>query len=232
MANNNPHAGHRERMFNKYVEHGIGIFKEHELLEMLLFILIPRVNTNEIAHNLINEFGSLKDVLLTHYDELQRIKGIGENTSIRLRFIGDIAKYVFREKITPLVCFSSESLVCEYCVNHFKDKKYEYLTLLLMDDFYALLHVHDMTSGKPNHIAVDYRELLAQVIKYDCRKIVLSHNHLIGSADPSRDDIKTTREIGMFLKVINVGLVDHIVVRENRCVSMRGYRELNEVWDM
>ena len=58
MENNKqPHEGHRQRMWQKYLEHGIGIFQEHELLEMLLFVLIPRVNTNVISHDLINRYG-------------------------------------------------------------------------------------------------------------------------------------------------------------------------------
>lgn len=82
------HAGHRERMWRKFCEHGISAFNEHEMLEVLLFMMIPQVNTNEIAHEIIKESGSLKNALLAPVSELCKIKGIGEKTAIQISFVG------------------------------------------------------------------------------------------------------------------------------------------------
>lgn len=230
--NNNPHSGHRERTWSKFGELGIKAFKEHEILEALLFLMLPRVNTNVTAHRLIDEFGSLKNVLLAPRDELQRVEGIGKTSALQLSFIGALTGYVNRMRTTAAESFSSSRIITEYCIKHFKDKSSENLTLLLLDDKYALLHVHDFSSDMPNHVSVDYREVFGQVIRYDCRKVVIAHNHTAGTADPSDDDLKITREIGKSLKIINVGLVDHIIVRGDTAVSIRNLGILSDVWDL
>lgn len=229
--NDNPHSGHRDRMWNKFSGFDIDVFDEHEKLEILLFLMLPRVNTNEIAHRLIDEFGSLKNVLFAPREELQRVEGIGKSSALQLNFIGAIANYVNRKQTAPMVNFSSSKKVIEYCINHFMNRNSENLTLLLLDDKYALLHVHKMSSNLPNHIIVDYREVFAQIMKYDCRKVVIAHNHTIGSADPSDDDLRLTREIGDILRIINVGLVDHIIVHNGEAVSMRNCGMLNDIWE-
>lgn len=231
MAENNIHAGHRERMLSKFSEFGINVFSEHEMLEMLLFLMIPRRNTNPTAHNLIKEFGSLKNALFAPIDELVKIEGVGKNTALQLRLIGALTNYLNQTQVSVKDSFASSDKVTEFCLNHFKDKNSEILTLLLLDDKYALLHVHDISSDKPNHIDAEYREIIGQIIKYDCRKVIIAHNHLIGTVDPSDDDLRQTREIGEILKIIDVGLVDHIIIYKDQAVSLRGCGFLNEIWE-
>lgn len=230
--NDNPHSGHRERMWNRFGGSGIVDFAEHELLETLLFLMLPRVNTNTIAHRLIDEFGSLKNVLFAPREELQRVEGIGKTSALQMNFIGAIANYVTRDRTVPKENFSSSEIVTEYCINHFKNKISENLMLLLLDDKYALLHIHNISNNMPNHIVVDYRDVIAQIMKYDCRKVVIAHNHTIGTADPSDDDLRLTREISDVLRIINVGLVDHIIVHNGTAVSMRNSGILNDIWEI
>lgn len=227
----NPHSGHRERVWKKFSDFGINVFNEHEILEILLYLMLPRVNTNTIAHRLIDKFGSLKNVLLALPEELQMVDGIGKNAALQLRFIGELKNYMSQTKSPVRESFASSEVVSEYCVNHFKDKPKECMSVLMLDDKYALLHVHDISSDMPNHIHFEYREVFAQIIKYDCRKVVIAHNHIVGTAEPSDDDLKLTREFSDVLKIISVGLVDHIIVYNGAVVSMRGSGFLNDIWD-
>lgn len=229
--NDNIHAGHRARMLGKFAELGINAFTEHEKLEVLLFLMIPRRNTNNIAHDLINEFGSLKSVLFAPIDELERIDGVGKNTAILLRLIGALTDFLNETQVSAKECFASFEKVTEYCVHHLKDKISEEITLLLLDDKYSLLHVHDMSNNKPNHIVAKSREIIGQIIKYECRKIIIAHNHLTGTAAPSDDDLMNTRKIGELLKFVDVGLVDHIIVYKDQAFSMRNSGFLNEIWE-
>lgn len=229
--NGNPHSGHRGRMWNRFGSFGIDVFDEHEILEILLYLMLPRVNTNTLAHRLIEEFGTLKNVLFAPYEELQRVEGIGKSSALQMNFIGAVADYLNRNKAVPKESFSSTRIVTEYCINHFKNKNSEFLTMLLLDDKYALLHVHEISCNMPNNIIFEYREVLAQIIKYDCRKVVIAHNHTIGTTDPSDDDLRLTRELNNILKIINVGLVDHIIVHNDAAVSMRNSGILSDIWE-
>lgn len=224
-----PHEGHRQRMWQKYLEHGIGIFEEHELLEMLLFVMIPRVNTNEISHELINRFGSLKDVLDTPFNDLQKVAGIGKNSAIQMKFIGDVAEYVNRKK-HDAVKFDSSSVIIDYCIDHYKNESNECVSYFLLDDKLTLIYKDNIEINKPNETDIDYGIIIKQVVKFECHNIVLAHNHPEGSVYASNVDITTTRTLASLLKVIDVKIIDHIVVQGNTGYSMRRSGETSGLW--
>ena len=227
----NPHEGHRMKMWATYSQNGIKAFAEHELLEMLLFLVIPRVNTNVTAHNLLSRFGSIKNVLDAHINDLKKIKGIGKNAALYLNFIGEIFEHVFITKAVSKTSLNTSKKVTQFCVDYFKDQSNEVFSLLMLDNKFSLLHVCDFSNKDPNQILINYRAIIQKVIKYDCVKVIIAHNHPFGSASPSDDDIKTTNELANILNIINVGLVDHIIVSNNTAFSMRGSGLLNSIWD-
>lgn len=230
MENNKqPHEGHRQRMWQKYLEHGIGIFEEHELLEMLLFIIIPRVNTNVISHDLIKRFGSLKDVLDTSFNDLQKVTGIGKNSAIQLKFIGDIAEYVNRKKHVA-VKFDSSSAIIDFCIDYFKDISHECVSFFLLDEKLTLIYKDNIEINKPNEMDFDYGKIIKQAVKFECSAVILAHNHPEGSAYASNIDITTTRKLASLLKTIDIKLIDHIVIQENTGYSMRKSGEATELW--
>lgn len=227
----NIHAGHRRRMLKKFGEHGIDVFSEHEKLEVLLYLMIPRKNTNPIAHFLLNKFGTLKSLLSAPPDELQKVEGIGKNAALQLRFFGAVTNHLNGKQMSAFDNLSTTDKVKEYCKKHFKEKSSEVFTLLLLDEKYTLLHDHDLISNISDDIESSYREIVEQIIKYDSRKVVIAHNLITGTANPSERDLKLTRELGEILKVIDVSLVDHIIVSEDNAISLRNYGVLNGVWE-
>jgi DNA repair protein RadC len=78
----NIHDGHRERMKNRFQEHGLENFDDPRVLELILFYALPRADVNPIAHGLMNKFGSLAAVFDAPVDELCKVSGIGENTAL------------------------------------------------------------------------------------------------------------------------------------------------------
>lgn len=233
MAENGDiHKGHRKRMMEKFSEFGIDVFSDHEKLEMLLYLMLPRKNTNLIAHNLINGFGSLKNLLIAPGDELQKIEGIGKSSSLNLQFIGAFTNYLNRVEATPKESFAVKEKVTEFCINYFKDKIKEVLTLILLDDKYTLLQVCDINSDELNHVTFGLREIVGLIMKYNCRNVIIAHNHIKGTANPSDDDVRQTREINRYLKAIDVGLVDHIIVSKDNAISLRNQGIMNDVWEL
>lgn len=225
------HSGHRGRMLDKFSKHGISAFNEHEMLEILLFMMIPRVNTNEIAHKIIKMFGSLKNALQAPVSELCKINGIGEKSALQLSFIGALTSHLNDARAAAKDSFDSADKIENYFIEHFKDKITETLTLLLLDDKYALLHSHDMSSNLPNHVDVDFREIISQVMKYNVYKLVIAHNHLTGNPNPSGDDLAFTKDLCEYLKGIKVELVDHVVVCKGKALSMRASDYLSGIWE-
>ena len=95
----NLHSGHRERLRDKF-KNGKESFKEHELLELLLSYSIPRKDTNALAHSLINEFGSLKNVLNADAELLSSVKGVGDNSACFLSLVGYLTKILNKKEIS------------------------------------------------------------------------------------------------------------------------------------
>lgn len=224
-----PHEGHRQRMWQKYLKHGIEVFEEHELLEILLFILLPRINTNEISHRLIEQFGSLRAVLEASVGSLEKVSGIGSNSAVGLRFVGDLADYVNRQKPEGVI-FNSSTSIIDFCVDHYKDIPYECVSFFLLDGKLRLLYKEDIKIEQPNETNFDYRKILRQAVKYDCQSVILSHNHPDGGAYASNTDVTATRTLASLLNVIGVKILDHIVIQGSTGYSMRKSGEAAEIW--
>lgn len=227
--NSKPHSGHRQRMWQKYLEHGISVFEEHELLEMMLFLLIPRVNTNEIAHKLINRFGSLEGVLKAKRGELRNIDGIGSGSAAGLRFLGDVAGYISRRN-RESITLDSASVIIDFCVEHYKSIPHECFSFFLLDEKLSLIYKEDIEIEYPNESDIDYGYVIKQAAKFECSALILAHNHPNGGAFASNADVTSTRILASLLRPMNVKLVDHIIVHENMGYSMRKSGGTTGIW--
>ena len=98
-TNGNIHKDHRKRLRARYEKCGLASFEEHNILELLLFHSIPRADTNGIAHELINTFGSLYDVMCAPYEDLLRVKGVGPASASLIRTVADTAREANLRKI-------------------------------------------------------------------------------------------------------------------------------------
>ncbi len=114
MGDGELHKGHRQRMFKKFVENGINCFEDHEQLEMLLFSIYTRCNTNEISHRLISRFGSVEKVFEASIDELKAVKDVGETAAIRISFFGEFFRVLTTKKPKNISLNSSKKII-EYC---------------------------------------------------------------------------------------------------------------------
>ena len=94
------HDGHRERLRQRFLRHGLDSFDDHNVLELLLFYCLPRRDTNELAHHLLERFGSLAGVFDARYEELLKTEGIGENAALLLTLIPQIDRryHISKEK--------------------------------------------------------------------------------------------------------------------------------------
>lgn len=227
MADNNELADERKLLLSRFGKSGIDDFSETEMLKMFLFSMTPRRKVNPAAQSLTEKFGSLKNVLSAPISELEGIEDVGKTAARQLRFIGALIDDLNRAQPSVKESFASVEKAADYLIAHLKDKSSEYLTLLLLDNNNALLDVRDITSNRPNHITVSTREIIRQIMEYNCRNVIIAHNHPDGTETPSGNDLKRTRELGEVFKIIGVGLVDHIIVCKDKALSLResGYLE-------
>lgn len=127
------HDGHRERLKARYLEHGLDNFNDINVLELLLFYAIPRADTNLIAHELLNRFGSLSGVLEASIQELQNVSGIGENSALLLSLIPQVSRRYMIDKTKPQKKINSASAAGKYFMPIFMYERDEVLYMLCLD---------------------------------------------------------------------------------------------------
>ncbi|MGN0452841.1 MAG: RadC family protein [Ruminococcus sp.] len=216
----NEHAGHRSRMRNKYLMHGFDGFEDHEILEMILYYCYPQINTNPLAHKLLDTFGSLSAVFETPIDTLKK-SGLTENAAVFLKMIPDIARVYLDDRDNNDRKIISVDSLGDYFVNKFIGRKEEHLYLLLTDAKCKELFCGVVSNGTACGSEVPIRTIVDLAMRYNATYAAIAHNHPSGVAIPSRTDLRATETLINTLKLIGVRLMDHIIVADHDYVSLR-----------
>ena len=213
------HKGHRERLKQRYAETGLDNFHDINALELLLFYCIPRTDTNKIAHNLINEYGNLSNVFNASPDDLRKVTGVGENTVQFVSLLKDIYRRIQTEKTVPVFIRDSSS-AAEYLKALYLFAENEIIYLLSIDSQRRLISCNKICEGSVGSVDVSIRRIAETALSKKAYSVIISHNHPMGAARPSDDDIVFTRRISEALTGIGVGFDDHIIVAGDESLSM------------
>ncbi len=208
----NPHKNHRERVKNKYLEHGLECFADHEVLEMILFYSVPQKDTNVMAHELIDRFGSLRKVLEATPDELFEVSGIKSHTAVLLGIIRDINRRCILSEVREGEVFDRVSKIGEYLLGYFSGITNERVCVMLLDNSMRLIDCVKISDGSVNGSSINYRLIAQTALAKKASGAILAHNHPDGCAIPSREDREVTRAVEAALSVVGVNLLEHIIV--------------------
>lgn len=213
--NKSIHEGHRQRLKDKFLEHGFDGFEPHNILELLLFYSIPRKDTNEIAHDLLNAFGSLKNVFSANFEDLIKVKGITENSATLIKMIPQIAKEYMDDSLREVPLFDNAHKIGKFFVNKYLGEKNEIVYAMLLSNKFELLSVLKVHEGSVNSAQVSTRKILDAVVRHNASMIVLAHNHPDGTVCPSMDDIETTANLMTAFNAFDIKLIEHFIVAGN-----------------
>lgn len=216
----NPHAGHRQRMREKYYQYGIDQFAEHEVLEMMLYTCVARQNTNELAHRLIEQFGTLGKVIDAPLEELRKVEGVGETTAFFLHALPDFfMRYAYSSQ--PKDCTLRKEDIVPYMRSLFIGRKTECLTMLLLNSQLHVLYHGVINIGNIQHVSLPKDEIIRKIFAYHANIVYIAHNHPSGEPFPSDEDITTTEHLYMLLKSFNIQLDDHFVFTRDSTISIQ-----------
>lgn len=214
------HDGHRERTKRRFLKSGLDAFEPHNVLELMLFFAIPKRDTNELAHRLIETFGSFDKVLEADVEQLAKVKGMGEHSATLLKLFLASYGYYEREKSKEGFIATSSNEVVNYVKSLYVGEKNEIVYLLCLDVKLKLINCVKISDGSVNSASVSVRRVVEAATANGAVAVILAHNHPNGFATPSAEDIMTTKRILKALYPIDIQLSDHIVVGTNGAVSM------------
>ena len=206
------HSKHRKRFKQRYLHTKSQGFTNHELMELLLFYSIPRKNTNEVAHLLIEKFGSINGIAEASIEELKTVPGIGDNSAVLISLIMEFAKnYAETVKSEPKRLDSMTAIV-EYAKNQTFGAVKELVYCVCMDDGFNVVGNNLIAVGNLNESRPAIRSVIELCVLRRATTVAIIHNHPNGGVDPSQADIDFTTMLERELDVIGVKLVEHIIV--------------------
>lgn len=222
----NLHEGHRARMRERFRKSGFNDFDEHQMIELLLFYACPRIDTNELAHVLVNKFGGIAGIMDASYEELMSLKGVSENTATLFKIIPCILPIYFNSRSDGTVYDNTDKLKALFRPQ-FVGLTHEQFRLACLDSNLRTVSNVLVSEGNPNSSPFEMRKIVEETFKAKSVNVVIAHNHPKGLPMPSEEDIASTRYISATLRSLGVTLLDHIIVGERAAASMREMSYIN-----
>ena len=209
----NPHSGHRSRVKKRFQNEGLQAFEDHNVLELLLFYSVPQMDTNNLAHALIDEFGSLSGVFDAPLESLVNVNGIGENSAVLIKLLPELfARYEQDKLKNETVVLNSSSAAGDFFVSKFIGEAVEKLYAVCLDNKCKILKFLTVSEGDINFTDMNIRKIAGAAINSNSTSIIIAHNHPSGVAAPSAADIDATRNLILTLKKLDIKVNDHIIV--------------------
>ena len=219
-----PHYyGHRKRLRERFLKSGLAGFAEHEVVELLLTLAIPRSDVKQPAKMLLQRFGSLRGMLDAPITELRAVTGVGTVAAVALKVIRASATLYLQEASAGAEVLSDPRRLGDFWRMQIGALKHEVFAVAYLDSAHRLLHngVETLQKGTVDRAAVYPRSIVEAALLRRAAAIVLSHNHPNGDVKPSEHDKVLTRAIVLAAETISLRVVDHLIVSSDETFSFK-----------
>lgn len=211
------HGGHRTRIKERFIRDGLDSFEEHNILEMLLFYPIPQKDTNELAHDLLNRFGSLEGVFNADVEQLLQVGGVGEHTALFLTLFSEMTESYIEDRRQNEIIIGMRSIT-EFAVRKLAFSPTECLLIIFIDNKQCMLNWHCLQEGFVSADSLDIRTVMRMVMGTNTTHVLLGRNYLKGKCSLRKTDLSVASQVSDALRGIGVGLFDYIAVGSNNTV--------------
>ena len=213
------HNGHRERLRAKFIK-SPDLLEDHELIELLLFFSIPRVNTNNTAHSLFDDFENIKGIFDANITSLLSVDGVGERSALLIRVVSEITARYERTKFKPKMHISSHEQLANYLRSLFVGVENEIVYILSFDNNRNLLSTDKISEGSRCRSSIDIRDLTTKLLARNASTAILVHNHPDGNPCPSGDDIIASNLVKNALAPMQITLIEHFIIAGDTCTPI------------
>jgi DNA repair protein RadC len=213
--------GHRARMRQRLLKAGPESLADYEMLEMILFLALPRRDTKPISKALIAKFRTFGEVISAPAAELAAIEGLGEAGLAALKLVQAAALRLLRHQAAASPVLATWDALIGYLTASMMHERIEQFRILYLDTRNRLIADEVQTRGTINHAPAYPREVARRCLELHANAVILAHNHPSGEPSPSREDVAITKDIERALATMGITVHDHIIVARSRCLSLR-----------
>ncbi|MEO0794108.1 MAG: DNA repair protein RadC [Verrucomicrobiota bacterium] len=221
MGDQPHHSGHRARLRERFATGGFDHFADHEVVELLLTLCIPRRDVKPLAKTLLARFGSLKGILDTPIEELRCIDGIGEVTPVALRIIKETMLLYLRQEAEERPSYDSVDALVDLWRARLGELSHEVFEVAYLDNSYRLMKngIERLEEGVANRASVYPQKVARAALQRHAVYVVVAHNHPTGELEPSPQDIRLTEAIKTACDAVGIQLLDHLIATSDDATS-------------
>lgn len=214
-------ADHRKRLRDRFMAGGAAALPDYELLELILFRAIPRMDVKPLARLLLDTFGDFNRVISAAPQRLQMVKGVGDAVVIELKLVEAAAGRLMRAKVLNQPVLSSWNALLDYCQTVMAHRETEQFRILFLDRKNVLIADEEQAKGTVDHVPVYPREVIKRALELNASALILVHNHPSGDPTPSEADISMTMQVQDAAQVLGIVLHDHLIIGKSRELSFK-----------
>ncbi len=222
MSAEETHKGHRKRLREKFLKSGLAGFHDYEIVELLLSLGTPRKDCKAPAKEAIRRFETLRGVLEAPLEELQKIEDIGAHSAFGIKLVQEVAREFLKAKILEKPFYKSSQEVFDYLYHSMRGLKKEVFKVVYLNSQNQIIDTVDLSAGTVNSSSVSPREVVEGAIKSNATALIFVHNHPSGNPEPSASDKGLTRELIYAGRIMQLKVLDHIIIGDNRYYSFAG----------
>lgn len=210
-----------EMPYEKFIRFGERSLTDAELLAVILRTGTKDNSAVALGQQILERAGSLIGLYNTGLDSLMELKGIGQVKAVKIKCIAELSRRMAKECAKDGLTFNSPTSVATYYMEELRHEKREKVLLILLDSKGLVLKEVTLSTGTVNASLISSREIFIEVLKAEAVGIVLLHNHPSGDPSPSINDRHITSQIKKGAELLDVALIDHIIIGDNRYYSFK-----------
>lgn len=218
--NENLNRGHRDRVKDRYLAEGnFDSFQDYEVLEMMLFYAYPMKDTKPIAKRLIQQYGSLHNVINTDPEQLMLEAGLTKNVAVYISIFPQVMKKYTKSFYSKGTVIDSYFAARDLLSGLLKAQNYETFYLISLDIAKKVISIDRMNDGNAVEVSVCSDNILKKALLNKASFVIIGHNHPSGICEPSENDYALTGKLKRNLEAMGIRMIDHIIICGNKNFS-------------
>lgn len=219
----NLHKGHRARVRQKFIkEQSLDNFNDHEVLEFLLFYAYPMRDTNEMAHRLLMQYGTLHNLMNTKTNALINEGGLTENAATLLTALPHINRRYLKSEFNKSPLLTDSKKAGKFMMSLFNGQNYESLYLISLNLRKKIISVDEISRGDADSVSVNLKRILQKTLLNNAKFVIIGHNHPAGTLKPSVADVNIAKALLEEFKLFDIYMLDNMIV------TSKGYYSFSE----